>query len=130
MTSYGEALISQQCKMVEEKKLLEQERARVLQEKGQPLRSAYLSCLDKEEDWPTESQASAERVRGRSHRKTEHLLQDGGWPDIFKHDTYCGDVWNTNKRHNGRLMWLYLRYWELMVELKKFKNVERAILEQ
>ncbi|KAB0392702.1 hypothetical protein E2I00_013101 [Balaenoptera physalus] len=51
MTSYGEALISQECKMVEEKKLLEQERARVLQEKGQSLRSAYLSCLDKEEDW-------------------------------------------------------------------------------
>lgn len=50
-TSYREALISQGRKMVEEKKLLEQERAQVLQEKRQPLRSAYLSCLDKEADW-------------------------------------------------------------------------------
>ncbi|KAG8442650.1 hypothetical protein GDO86_011440 [Hymenochirus boettgeri] len=47
--------------------------------------------------------------------------------DIFKHDTYCAALTNTNKRRNGRLMWLYLKYWELAIDNKKFKKVERAI---
>ncbi|KAM9050554.1 LOW QUALITY PROTEIN: coiled-coil domain-containing protein 127-like [Megaptera novaeangliae] len=158
MTSYGEALISQERKMVEQKKLLEQEQARVLLERA-ALRSAYLSCLDKEEDWqrrarlllrefedalterqsiycslvlPRHKRLEIEKsllVRASTDPVAADLEMAAGLTDIFKHDTYCGDVWNTNKRHNGRLMWL-LRYWELMVELKKFKNVERAILEK
>lgn len=51
-----------------------------------------------------------------------------GLSDIFKHDKHCGDVWNTNKRQNGKLMWMYLKYWELLVELKKFKKIEKVIL--
>uniref|UniRef100_A0A8C3VX40 Coiled-coil domain containing 127 n=1 Tax=Catagonus wagneri TaxID=51154 RepID=A0A8C3VX40_9CETA len=159
-TSYREALISQGRKMVEEKKLLEQERARVLQEKSQPLRSLYLSFLDEEEGWQrraglllrelevalTERQSIyCSLVLPRSRRldiekglllraSTDPVAADldvaAGLTDIFKHDTYCGDVWNTNKRQNGRLMWLYLKYWELVVELKKFKRVEKAILEK
>lgn len=159
-TSYREALISQGRKMVEEKKLLEQERAQVLQEKRQPLRSAYLSCLDKEADWQRRArlllrefeEALAERQsiycslvlpRGRRldiekgllvRASTDPLAVDlemaAGLSDIFKHDTHCGGVWNTSKRQNGRLMWLYLQYWELVVELKKFKRVEKAILEK
>ncbi|XP_024587738.1 coiled-coil domain-containing protein 127 [Neophocaena asiaeorientalis asiaeorientalis] len=159
-TSYREALISQGRKMVEEKKLLEQERARALQEKGQPLRSAYLSYLGKEEEWQqrarlllrdfedalTERQSVYCSLLLPRHKRLEieksllgrastdpvaaDLEMAAGLTDIFKHDTYCGDIWNTNKRRNGRLMWLYLRYWELLVELKKFKSVERAILEK
>ncbi|KAB0361105.1 hypothetical protein FD754_005261 [Muntiacus muntjak] len=145
-TSYREALISQGRKLVEEKKLLEQERAQVLQERRQPLRSAYLRCLGQEEDWQrrarlllsefeaalTERQSiycSLVLPRRRRLELEKSLLMAAGLTDIFKHDTHCGDVWNTNQRQNGRLMWLYLRYWELIVELKKFKQVEKAILE-
>nr|XP_053769469.1 coiled-coil domain-containing protein 127 isoform X1 [Desmodus rotundus] len=160
--SYREALIAQGRKLVEEKKLLERERAQVMQEKRQlqPLRNAYLSCLEKEEDWQRRARlllkefegALSERqsiycslvlprrkrleieknllVRASTDPIAADLEMAAGLTDIFNHDTYCGDVWNTNKRQNGRLMWLYLKYWELIVELKKFKKVEKAILEE
>lgn len=148
--------------MVEERKLLEQERAQVMQEKRQlqPLRNAYLSCLGQEEDWqrrarlllkefedalterqniycslllPRHKRLEIEKsllVRASTDPVAADLEMAAGLTDIFKHDTYCGDVWNTNKRQNGRLMWLYLKYWEVIVELKKFKKVEKAILEK
>ena len=133
--------------MVEEKKLLEQERAQVLQERRQPLRSAYLRCLGQEEDWQRRARlllsefeaALTERqsiycslvlprrrrleleksllVRASTDPVAADLEMAAGLTDIFKHDTHCGDVWNTNKRQNGRLMWLYLRYWELIVKI-------------
>ncbi|XP_069347988.1 coiled-coil domain-containing protein 127 [Eulemur rufifrons] len=161
-TSYREALISQGRKLVEERKLLEQERAQVMQEKRQwqPLRTAYVSCLEKEEDWqrraklllrefedalverqsiycslflPRSKRLALEKsllVRASVDPVAADLEMVTGLTDIFKHDTYCGDVWNTNKCQNGKLMWLYLKYWELIVELKKFKGVEKAILEK
>uniref|UniRef100_A0A9L0SU81 Coiled-coil domain containing 127 n=2 Tax=Equus TaxID=9789 RepID=A0A9L0SU81_HORSE len=161
-TSYREALISQGRRLVEERKLLEQERAQVMQEKRQlqPLRNAYLSCLGQEEDWqrrarlllkefedalterqniycslllPRHKRLEIEKsllVRASTDPVAADLEMAAGLTDIFKHDTYCGDVWNTNKRQNGRLMWLYLKYWEVIVELKKFKKVEKAILEK
>uniref|UniRef100_A0A5F8H2Z1 Coiled-coil domain containing 127 n=1 Tax=Monodelphis domestica TaxID=13616 RepID=A0A5F8H2Z1_MONDO len=62
-TSYREALISQSRKLVEDRKLLEQERAQVMQEKQQlqPLKSVYQYYLDKEENW---------------HKKATHLLRE------------------------------------------------------
>ncbi|XP_045299573.1 coiled-coil domain-containing protein 127 [Leopardus geoffroyi] len=161
-TSYREALISQGRKLAEEKKLLEQERAQVMQEKRQlqPLRSTYLSLLEKEEDWQRRARlvlkefedALTERqsiycslllprsrrleiekrllVRASTDPVAADLHMAAGLTDIFKHDTYCGDVWNTSRRQNGRLMWLYLKYWELIVELKKHKAVEKAVLEK
>ncbi|XP_067837028.1 coiled-coil domain-containing protein 127-like [Heptranchias perlo] len=47
---------------------------------------------------------------------------------IFKHETHCANVQNTDKAQNGRLMWVYLAYWELRAELQKFKKVEAALL--
>ncbi|XP_036871504.2 coiled-coil domain-containing protein 127 [Manis javanica] len=160
--SYREALISQGRKLVEEKKLLEQERARVMREKRQlqPLGSAYLSYLEKEDDWqrrarlllkefedalterqsiycslivPRSKRLGIEKsllVRAASDPVAADLDMATGLADIFQHDTYCGDVWNSNRRQNGRLMWLYLKYWDLMVQLKTFKRVERALLEK
>nr|XP_006114283.1 coiled-coil domain-containing protein 127 isoform X3 [Pelodiscus sinensis] len=69
-------------------------------------------------------------IRAATDPVAMDLEIESGLKDIFKYDTYCGNVLNTNKRQNGRLMWLYLRYWELTVELKKFKRVEKAILEK
>nr|XP_020030373.1 coiled-coil domain-containing protein 127 [Castor canadensis] len=160
-TSYREALISQGRKLVEEKKLLEQEWAQVMQEKSQqPLRSTYLNCLKEEEDWqrrarlvlkevgealmerqniycspvlPRSTRLELEKnllVRASVDPVAADLEVASGLTDIFKHDKHCGDVWNTNKRQNGKLMWLYLKYWELVVELKKFKRVEKVILEK
>lgn len=159
-TSFREALISQGRKLAEERKLLEQERAQIIQEKSQrqPLRRAYLSCLEEEDDWQRRAQlvlkevgeALEERqniycslilprsarlqleksllVRTSVDPVAADLEMATGLSDIFKHDKHCGDVWNTNKRQNGKLMWMYLKYWELLVELKKFKKIEKVIL--
>lgn len=161
-TSFREALISQGHKLAEEKKLLEQERARIMQEKRQlqPLRSVYLNCLEEEDNWQKKAQLVLKEVgealeerqniycslvlpRSRRLELEKSLLvraavdpvaadleMAAGLSDIFRHDKHCGDVWNTNKRQNGRLMWIYLKYWELLVELKKFKKVEKVILEK
>ncbi|XP_069468459.1 coiled-coil domain-containing protein 127 [Ambystoma mexicanum] len=51
-----------------------------------------------------------------------------GLTDIFQNDRHCADLTNTNSRNNGKLMWLYLKYWELAVEHKKFKKVENVML--
>lgn len=48
--------------------------------------------------------------------------------DIFKHDRHCADLLNMDQRRNGRLMWLYLRYWELQVTMQKHKRAEDAVL--
>ncbi|XP_078396270.1 coiled-coil domain-containing protein 127-like [Cetorhinus maximus] len=55
---------------------------------------------------------------------------EAGLNSIFKHETHCANVQNMDKRKNGRLMWVYLAYWELQAELQKFKKVEAALLEK
>ncbi|KAM9852672.1 coiled-coil domain-containing protein 127-like [Aulostomus maculatus] len=48
--------------------------------------------------------------------------------DIFKRDNYCADLLNMDKRKNGSLMWVYLKYWQLQVTVQKHKRAEEAIL--
>lgn len=48
--------------------------------------------------------------------------------DIFKRDKHCADLLNMDKRKNGSLMWVYLKYWELQVTFQKHKRAEEAIL--
>ncbi|KAF4102849.1 hypothetical protein G5714_015732 [Onychostoma macrolepis] len=47
--------------------------------------------------------------------------------DIFKNDRHCADLLNMDKRKNGNLMWLYLRYWQLQVTLQKHKRAEETL---
>lgn len=48
--------------------------------------------------------------------------------DIFKRDKHCADLLNMDKRKNGSLMWVYLKYWQLQVTVQKHKRAEEAIL--
>lgn len=48
--------------------------------------------------------------------------------DIFKRDKYCADLLNMDKRKNGSLMWVYLKYWQLRITMQKHKRAEEAIL--
>uniref|UniRef100_A0A6I8NR26 Coiled-coil domain containing 127 n=1 Tax=Ornithorhynchus anatinus TaxID=9258 RepID=A0A6I8NR26_ORNAN len=161
-TSYREALISQSHKLVEERKLLERDRALILQEKQQlqPLGKVYESFLKEEEEWqkkaglllkefeealterqniycslvlPRKARLEMEKnllVRAAVDPIASELEMGAGLTDIFKHDSYCGHMWNSDKYQNGKLMWLYLKYWKSVVELKKFKKVEKAVLEK
>ncbi|KAI4873121.1 hypothetical protein NFI96_015543 [Prochilodus magdalenae] len=47
--------------------------------------------------------------------------------DIFKNDRYCADLLNMDKKKNGKLMWLYLRYWQLQITLQKHKRAEETL---
>ncbi|KAA0702774.1 Coiled-coil domain-containing protein 127 [Triplophysa tibetana] len=47
--------------------------------------------------------------------------------DIFKNDRHCADLLNMDKRKNGNLMWLYLRYWQLQVTLQKHRRAEETL---
>ncbi|KAK5917335.1 hypothetical protein CgunFtcFv8_012234 [Champsocephalus gunnari] len=46
--------------------------------------------------------------------------------DIFKRDTHCADLLNSDNRQNGSLMWKYLKHWQDTVQ--KRKRAEGAIL--
>ncbi|XP_026226677.1 coiled-coil domain-containing protein 127 [Anabas testudineus] len=48
--------------------------------------------------------------------------------DIFKRDKHCADLLNMDKRKNGSLMWVYLKYWQLQVTVQKHRRAEEAIL--
>ncbi|XP_063778851.1 coiled-coil domain-containing protein 127 [Pseudophryne corroboree] len=117
----------------------------------------YASYIEKEEEWQTKAKtmlkefedALKERqdiycslvvprrkrleieknllVKAAINPVAVELDMSDGLVDIFKHDTHCAVLTNTNKRENGRLMWLYLKYWELSLDLKKFKKVEDAM---
>uniref|UniRef100_A0A1A8QGS4 Coiled-coil domain containing 127 n=2 Tax=Nothobranchius TaxID=28779 RepID=A0A1A8QGS4_9TELE len=49
--------------------------------------------------------------------------------DIFKRDKHCADLLNTDKRKNGSLMWVYLKYWQLQITMQKHKRAEDAVIE-
>uniref|UniRef100_A0A3P8VTZ0 Coiled-coil domain containing 127a n=1 Tax=Cynoglossus semilaevis TaxID=244447 RepID=A0A3P8VTZ0_CYNSE len=48
--------------------------------------------------------------------------------DIFKRDKHCADLLNMDKRKNGSLMWVYLKYWQLQVTVQKHRKAEEALL--
>ncbi|XP_015804961.3 coiled-coil domain-containing protein 127 isoform X1 [Nothobranchius furzeri] len=49
--------------------------------------------------------------------------------DIFKRDKHCADLLNMDKRKNGSLMWVYLKYWQLQITMQKHKRAEDAVTE-
>ncbi|XP_026145984.1 coiled-coil domain-containing protein 127-like [Carassius auratus] len=57
-----------------------------------------------------------------------HLHMEDGLRDIFKNDRSCAEYLNTDKRRNGSLMWLYLRYWKLQLTLQTHQRAEAAML--
>ncbi|KAL0167013.1 hypothetical protein M9458_038857 [Cirrhinus mrigala] len=56
------------------------------------------------------------------------LEVEDGLRDIFKNDRTCAELRNTDKRKNGSLMWLYLKYWRLQLALQTHQKAEAAIL--
>ncbi|XP_059411168.1 coiled-coil domain-containing protein 127-like [Carassius carassius] len=57
-----------------------------------------------------------------------HLHMEDGLRDIFKNDRSCAEYLNTDKRRNGSLMWLYLRYWKLQLTLQTHQRAKAAML--
>lgn len=68
-------------------------------------------------------------VRAGRERALAQLDMEAGLKDIFKNDRHCAQYLNTDKRKNGSLMWIYLRYWQLQVTLQKHRRAEATLLE-
>ncbi|KAJ8273118.1 hypothetical protein GJAV_G00097640 [Gymnothorax javanicus] len=66
-------------------------------------------------------------VRAAKEPLASELNMEADLKDIFKMDRHCADLLNTDKRRNGSLMWLYLRYWEQQIALQKHKRAAAAL---
>ncbi|XP_075068839.1 coiled-coil domain-containing protein 127 [Mixophyes fleayi] len=156
LISQSQKLVEERKLLEHDRELLRQETKAV--QKSGAAGVLYASYLEKEEEWQTKAktvlkefeEALKERqdiycslvvprkkrleieknllVKAAINPVAVELDMSDGLVDIFKHDTHCAVLMNTNKRENGRLMWMYLKYWELTVDLKKFKKVEEAMI--
>ncbi|XP_025031903.1 coiled-coil domain-containing protein 127 [Python bivittatus] len=156
LISQSYKLVEERRTLEQERTKIEQEKL-ILQHSG-AAGAVYQNCLEKEEQWQKKAtillkefeEALMERqnmycslVLPRYHRLAVEkkmlakatndplgleLELEAGLKDIFRHDTSCSSLLNTNKHQNGKLMWIYLRYWELSVELRKFKKAEKVFL--
>ncbi|XP_078496365.1 coiled-coil domain-containing protein 127-like [Lissotriton helveticus] len=126
--------------------------------KAESGRETYRVCLAKEQRWQIRATnllsdvedalmerqnifCSAFLPRGRRLEMEENLLHQAdtdpiarelqlkaGLRDIFRYDGHCADLTNKDLRKNGKLMWVYLKYWEMSVQTQKFKKIENRIL--
>ncbi|XP_075272786.1 coiled-coil domain-containing protein 127 isoform X1 [Opisthocomus hoazin] len=156
LVSQSRKLVEERRILEQEQEKLEREK-QVLLHSG-AAGNLYQSCLAKEEEWqkranillkefeeglkerqdiycsllvPRSQRLEIEKsllVKAATDPVAMALHMESGLKDIFRHDRYCGNLMNRNKSQNGRLMWLYLKYWELAIELQKFKRAEKAIL--
>ncbi|MGH0163356.1 UNVERIFIED_CONTAM: hypothetical protein FKN15_044945 [Acipenser sinensis] len=149
--------LEEQKLLQQEREKIEKEKRQLLHSGAAA--ALFRSILEKESDWQNKAtfvlkhfeEALVERqsafcsvflLRDRRLEMEKNLLikaatdpvavelkMEADLKTIFKHDRYCAGLLNTDKRKNGRLMWLFLKQWELQVELQKFKSAERSLLE-
>lgn len=155
LISQSQQVMEERKQLQEERQQLEQEKNQLLESgvAGAALRTA----LHREKEWQRKAQALLRELEiqlverqdafcsiflPREHRLemeknllvkvatdpvgAELNLEDD-LRDIFKKDTHCAYLLNTDKHKNGNLMWLYLRYWQLQVTLQKHRRAEEAL---
>ncbi|KAK3541343.1 hypothetical protein QTP86_022095 [Hemibagrus guttatus] len=152
LTSQSQHLLEEHKQLQKEREELEEEKKRALQNGSAGL--ALHAALQHEEEWQQRAQVLLQDLEHqlverqyafcsfllpREHRmdmEKELLLRVAKDPtgvelgleddirDIFKHDRHCADIRNMDRRKNGKLMWLYLKYWRLQVTLQKHKRAE------
>ncbi|CAJ0950231.1 unnamed protein product [Ranitomeya imitator] len=155
LISQSKKLVEERKQMENEREQLKQQIKEA--QKSSHGKELYASHLKREEEWQTKAktllkefeEALKERqniycswtaqktnrfeiennllVKAASNPIAVEIGMTDGLIDIFKHDKHCAVVTNTNKLENGRLMWIYLKYWQSTVDLKKFKKMEEAM---
>ncbi|OXB76822.1 UNVERIFIED_CONTAM: hypothetical protein H355_003839 [Colinus virginianus] len=156
LVSQSRKLVEERRILEQEQEKLEREKEVLL--RSGAAGALYQSCLAKEEEWqkransllkefedglkerqeiycsfvvPRSQRLEIEKnllVKAATDPVAMALHMESGLKDIFQHDNYCGNLMNKSRSQNGKLMWLYLRYWQLAVELQKFKRVENVML--
>ncbi|XP_043117524.1 coiled-coil domain-containing protein 127a [Puntigrus tetrazona] len=155
LISQSQQLMEERKQLHQERQDLEEEKTRLL--RSGVAEAVLRKALQREEDWRRRAQALLQELEvklverqeafcsillPREHRlemEKNLLLKVAKDPagaelnleedlrDIFKNDRHCADLLNMDKRKNGSLMWLYLRYWQLQVTLQKHKRAEEAL---
>ncbi|KAG9355755.1 hypothetical protein JZ751_000593 [Albula glossodonta] len=156
LASQSQQLLEERQKLQRERKTMEKEKEQLLQSGS--IGALLQGALEKESEWqrkamsilrefqeelverqnafcsiliPREHRLEIEKnllVRAAKEPLAAELSMEADLKDIFKKDRHCADLLNTDKRRNGSLMWLYLRYWEQQVNLQKHKRAEAALL--
>ncbi|KAI1901926.1 hypothetical protein AGOR_G00039450 [Albula goreensis] len=156
LASQSQQLLEERQKLQWERKTMEKEKEQLLQSGS--IGALLQGALEKESEWqrkamsilrefqeelverqnafcsiliPREHRLEIEKnllVRAAKEPLAAELSMEADLKDIFKKDRHCADLLNTDKRRNGSLMWLYLRYWEQQVNLQKHKRAEAALL--
>ncbi|KAG7474304.1 hypothetical protein JOB18_006008 [Solea senegalensis] len=156
MISQNQQLMKQRKQLQQERETLEEEKQR--QVKSGAAGTVLHRALEREQDWYQRALATLKELEGqlverqnaycsriqpqKQRREMERnmLLKvvkdpiaaevdlESDLVDIFERDTHCAELLNTDKRKNGSLMWVYLKYWQLQVTVQKHKKAEEAIL--
>ncbi|XP_034031191.1 coiled-coil domain-containing protein 127a [Thalassophryne amazonica] len=156
LVSQTQRLVEERKQLQQEREALENEK-QWLVESG-AAGAALHHALERENDWYQRATATLKELEGqlverqnaycsaihpKKYRQEmennillkavkEPIAQDldleAGLKDIFKRDKHCADLLNMDKRKNGSLMWVYLKYWQLQVTVQKHKRAEEAIL--
>lgn len=156
IASQSQQLMEERRRLSQEREALTGEKSRLLQAGGAG--ALLHTALERESEWhreaiaalreveeglverqgafcsilvPREKRLEMEKdllVRAGRERALAQLDMDAGLKDIFKNDRNCAQYLNTDKRKNGSLMWIYLRYWQLQVTLQKHRRAEATLL--
>ncbi|KAM4633443.1 coiled-coil domain-containing protein 127-like [Polymixia lowei] len=156
LVSQSQQLMDERKQLHQEREALEKEKQKLV--KSGAAGAVLHQALEQEEGWHLRAMATLKEIEGqlverqdaycsylqpreqRLEMEKNMLLKVvkqpiGGELDlekdlkvIFKKDKHCADFRNMDKRKNGELMWLYLKYWQLQVTVQKHKSAEEAIL--
>ncbi|XP_066534142.1 coiled-coil domain-containing protein 127a [Hoplias malabaricus] len=155
LVSQSQQLLEERRQLQKEREELEKEKKRALQSGAAGI--ALHGALEREEQWHHRAKALLEELelqlverqeafcsillpRERRLEMEKNLLLkvakdplgaelglEEDLRDIFKNDRHCADILNMDKKKNGKLMWLYLRYWQLQVTMQKHIRAEEAL---
>ncbi|KAK5862672.1 hypothetical protein PBY51_018042 [Eleginops maclovinus] len=156
MFSQSHQLMEERKQLHEEREALEEEKQRLV--KSGAAGAILHHALEREDNWYQRSNATLKNLEDqllerqnaycsliqprdqRLEMEKDMLLKvvkdpnlaeldlESDLKDIFKRDKHCADLLNMDKRKNGSLMWVYLKYWQLQVTVQKHKRAEGAIL--
>lgn len=155
LVTQSQQLLVERKQLQKEREEIEQEKASILQSGKVGL--ALQTALKQEAQWKQKAQVLLQELEvqlterqnaycsillHREHRmemEKNMLLKVAKHPvgaelglendlqDIFKNEKHCADLLNMDTRKNGKLMWLYLKYWNLQVELQERKRAEEKL---
>ncbi|XP_032373650.1 coiled-coil domain-containing protein 127a [Etheostoma spectabile] len=156
LVSQSHQLMEERKQLHQEREVLEEEKQRLV--KSGAAGAVLHHALKRENDWYQRAAATLKELEGqlmerqnaycsliqpreqRLEMEKNMLLKvvknpigaeldlESDLKDIFKRDKHCADLLNMDKRKNGSLMWVYLKYWQLQVTVQKHKRAEEAIL--